>query len=47
MPSPVTPNVRTDASVLTAYKKPHRRIRAALSALRKPTQGRVFVRASW
>jgi hypothetical protein len=47
MPSPVTPNVRTDASVLTAYKKRHRRIRAVLAAVRKPTEGRVFVRASW
>ncbi len=47
MPSPVTSNVRTDAPVVSAYKKRNRRIRAALAALRKPTEGRVFVRASW
>jgi tRNA (mo5U34)-methyltransferase len=46
LPSPVSPYVRTDANLLTAYRQRHRRIRAAIASLRKPTDGRVFALAS-
>jgi hypothetical protein len=45
VPSPLTPHVRVDASVVTEHRKRQRRIRAALAAWRKPADGRVFVRA--